>query len=58
MNGIAIGGVIGLFYGAIVEVSIFGSVESASLTTGLLIRAPLMIMLGASLGALLGRMAA
>ncbi len=57
-NGIAIGGVIGLFYGAIIGVSIFGSVESASLTTGLLICAPSMIMLGASLGAMLGGMAA
>lgn len=57
-NGIAIGGVIGLFYGAIIGVSIFGSVESASLTTGLLICAPSMIMLGASLGAMLGGVAA
>jgi len=57
-NGIAIGGVIGLFYGAIIGVSIFGSVESANLTTGLLICAPSMIMLGASLGAMLGGMAA
>ena len=57
-NGVAIGGVIGLFYGAIIGVSIFGSVESASLTTGLLICAPSMIMLGASLGAMLGGMAA
>ncbi len=57
-NGIAIGGVIGLFYGAIIGVSIFGSAESASLTTGLLICAPSMIMLGASLGAMLGGMAA
>ncbi len=56
-NGIAIGGVIGLFYGAIIGVSIFGSDESASLTTGLLICAPSMIMLGASLGAVLGGMA-
>ena len=57
-NGIAIGGVIGLFYGAIIGVSIFGSVESSSLTTGLLVCAPSMIMLGASLGAMLGGMAA
>ena len=57
-NGIAIGGVIGLFYGAIIGVSIFGSDESTSLTTGLLICAPSMIMLGASLGAMLGGMAA
>ena len=57
-NGIAIGGVIGLFYGAIIGVSIFGSLESASLTTGLLVCAPSMIMLGASLGAMLGGMAA
>ena len=57
-NGIAIGGVIGLFYGAIIGVSIFGSLESASLTTGLLVCAPSMIMIGASLGAMLGGMAA
>ena len=57
-NGVAIGGVIGLFYGAIIGVSIFGSGENSSLTTGLLVCAPSMIMLGASLGAVLGGMAA
>jgi len=56
-NGVAIGGVIGLFYGAIIGVSIFGSVGTSNLTTGLLICAPSMIMLGASLGAVLGGMA-
>ena len=56
-NGVAIGGVIGLFYGAIIGVSIFGSVETSNLTSGLLICAPSMIMLGASLGAVLGGMA-
>ena len=57
-NGIGIGGVIGLFYGAIIGVSAFGSVERANLTTGLLICAPSMILLGASLGAMLGGLAA
>jgi len=57
-NGVAIGGVIGLFYGAIIGVSIFGSLESASFATGLLVCAPSMILLGASLGAMLGGMAA
>ena len=56
-NGVAIGGVIGLFYGAIIGVSIFGSAETSNLTSGLLICAPSMIMLGASLGAILGGMA-
>ncbi len=56
-NGVAIGGVIGLFYGAIIGVSIFGSVETSNLTSGLLICAPSMIMLGATLGAVLGGMA-
>jgi len=56
-NGVAIGGVIGLFYGAIIGVSIFGSAETSNLTSGLLICAPSMIMLGASLGAVLGGMA-
>jgi hypothetical protein len=57
-NGIAIGGVIGLFYGAIIGLSIFGSLESASLASGLLICAPSMILLGASMGAVLGGLAA
>jgi hypothetical protein len=57
-NGVAIGGVIGLFYGAIIGVSIFGSLESASLTSGLLICAPSMILLGASLGGMFGGVAA
>ena len=57
-NGVAIGGVIGLFYGATIGVSIFGSLESASLATGLLICGPSMILLGASLGAMLGGLAA
>jgi len=56
-NGVAIGGVIGLFYGAIIGVSIFGSGENSSLASGLLICAPSMIMLGASLGAMLGGLA-
>ncbi len=56
-NGVAIGGVIGLFYGAIIGLSIFGSLETSDLTSGLLICAPSMIMLGASLGAVLGGMA-
>jgi len=57
-NGVAIGGVIGLFYGAIIGVSIFGSGQNSNITTGLLICAPSMIMLGASLGAMLGGLAA
>lgn len=57
-NGVAIGGVIGLFYGAIIGVSIFGSLESASLSSGLLICAPSMILLGASMGGVLGGLAA
>ena len=57
-NGVGIGGVIGLFYGAIIGVSIIGKNESASLTTGLLICAPSMILLGASMGAMLGGLAA
>lgn len=57
-NGVAIGGVIGLFYGVIIGVSIFGSGENSNITTGLLICAPSMIMLGASLGAMLGGLAA
>jgi hypothetical protein len=57
-NGVAIGGIIGLFYGAVVGVSIFGSVESASLTSGLLVCAPSMILLGAALGGMLGGLAA
>ena len=57
-NGIGIGGVIGLFYGAILGVSVFGSLESSSLMSGLLICAPSMILLGASMGAMLGGLAA
>jgi curved DNA-binding protein CbpA len=57
-NGTGIGGVIGLFYGAIIGVSIFDPVESSALTTGLLICAPSMILLGASMGAMLGGLAA
>ncbi|MFQ5942336.1 MAG: J domain-containing protein [Anaerolineales bacterium] len=57
-NGIGIGGVIGLFYGAIIGVSIFGSVENSNLISGLLICAPSMILLGASMGAMLGGLAA
>ena len=57
-NGIGIGGVIGLFYGAILGVSVFGSLESSSLISGLLICAPSMILLGASMGAMLGGLAA
>ena len=57
-NGIGIGGVIGLFYGTIIGVSAFGSLETASITTGLVICAPSMILLGASLGAMLGGLAA
>jgi len=57
-NGVAIGGLIGLFYGAILGVSIFGSLENSSVMSGLLICAPSMIMLGASIGAMLGGLAA
>ncbi len=57
-NGIAIGGVIGLFYGAIIGVSIFGSMENSSLASGLLVCGPSMILLGASMGAVLGGLAA
>ena len=57
-NGIGIGGVIGLFYGAIIGVSIFGSAENSSIASGLLVCAPSMIMLGGSMGAVLGGLAA
>lgn len=57
-NGVAIGGVIGFFYGAIIGVSIFGSMENSSLASGLLVCGPSMILLGASLGAVLGGLAA
>ena len=57
-NGVGIGGVIGLFYGATIGVSIFGSIEETRLTTGLLVCAPSMILLGASMGAMLGGLAA
>jgi curved DNA-binding protein CbpA len=57
-NGVGIGGVIGLFYGAIIGVSIFGSLENTSITSGMLICAPSMILLGASMGGLLGGLAA
>ncbi len=57
-NGVGIGGVLGFFYGAVLGVSVFGSGESASLTSGLLICAPTTILLGASMGALLGGLAA
>ena len=56
-NGGGIGGVIGLFYGATIGVSLFGSIGSTSFTGGLLICAPSMILLGAGIGAMLGGLA-
>ena len=56
-NGGGIGGVIGLFYGAAIGVSLFGSIGSTSFTGGLLICAPSMVLLGAGMGAMLGGLA-
>ncbi len=57
-NGIGVGGVVGLFYGAVMGLSIFGSFERTSIAGALLICTPSMILLGAALGALLGGLAA
>ena len=57
-HGAAIGSMIGLFYAVIIGVSLVEAVQSLSATGAIAICAPSMIMLGGTLGAILGGFAA